>query len=84
MRTKMLNNYVLIEPIAEDKSKSGIIISANEKAPQKGKIIACSPEGSFSEGEIVIFAEYSDEGVEINGHKYGVVKEEDILARIED
>ena len=92
---KPLSNHVFIEPLEEEKTtKSGIVIpeTAKEK-PMKGKVMAVGP-GKYNEdgelipmsvkvGDIVLFKKYGPDEIEIDGKKYLVGDEEDILAIIE-
>lgn len=91
-----LSNRVFIEPIEEDKvTKSGIVLpdSAEKEKPIKGKIISVGP-GKFDEdgekripmsvkvGDIVLFKKYGPDEIEIDGKKYLVGDEDDVLAII--
>lgn len=80
----------------EDKTtKSGIVIpeTAEKEKPIKGKVLAVGP-GKMNEkgermpmsvkvGDLVLFKKYGPDEVEIDGKKYLVGEEEDILAIIE-
>ncbi len=78
----------------EQKTPSGIIIpdSAKEK-PQMGEVVAVG-EGKLlnngqivppkvKEGDVVIFGKYSGTEVELDGEKYLVMSEDEILAVVE-
>ncbi len=96
MNFKPLSNHVFIEPIEEEsKTKSGIVLpeTAEKEKPIKGKIIAVGP-GKLNEkgeripmsvkvGDIVLFKKYGPDEIEIEGKKYLVGDEDDILAIIE-
>ncbi|OGG38874.1 co-chaperone GroES [Candidatus Jorgensenbacteria bacterium GWA1_49_17] len=96
MNFKPLSNHVFIEPIEEEKkSKSGIVLpeTAEKEKPVKGKILAVGP-GKLSEkgertpmsvkiGDVVLFKKYGPDEVELDGKKYLVGDEDDILAIIE-
>ena len=84
---KPLADRVLIEPKeAEMKTASGIYIpdSAKEK-PQQGTVIAVGP-GKKDEpmevavGDTVIYGKYAGTEVSVDGKKYLIVKQSDILA----
>ena len=95
MNLKPLSNRVFIEPIEEETTtKSGIVIpeTAKEK-PLKGRIMAVGP-GKYNEdgelipmsvkvGDMVLFKKYGPDEIEVEGKKYLVGDEEDILAIIE-
>ena len=93
---KPLSNHVFLEPIEEDKTtKSGIVIpdTADKEKPMKGKVLAIGPgklndKGerilmSVKVGDIVLFKKYGPDEIEIDGKKYLVGDEDDILAIIE-
>ncbi|KKU31657.1 MAG: 10 kDa chaperonin [candidate division WWE3 bacterium GW2011_GWA1_46_21] len=93
---KPLADYVLIEPVEEETTlPSGIILpdTAKEK-PQKGKIIATGP-GKKDEhgktiameirvGQFVMYKKWGGTEVKADGKEYLLVKEEDLLATVED
>lgn len=93
MKLKPLGNRVFIEPLEEEKTtESGIVIpeTAEKERPQKGKVLAVGP-GKFDdkgqrvpvgvkEGDMVLFKKYGPDEIEIDGQKYLVADEEDILA----
>ena len=96
MKLKPLSNHIFIEPVAEDKlTKSGIVLpeTAEKEKPIKGKVLAVGP-GKFNEkgermpmsvkeGNIVLFKKYGPDEIEIDGKKYLVGEEDDILAILE-
>lgn len=84
---KPLADRVLVEPKeAETKTASGLYIpdTAKEK-PQEGKVIAAGP-GKKDEpmevkvGDEVIYSKYAGTEVTVEGKKYLIVKQSDILA----
>ncbi|HOF50191.1 MAG TPA: co-chaperone GroES [Candidatus Colwellbacteria bacterium] len=96
MNIKPLSNHIFLEPIEEEKAtESGIIIpdTADKEKPVKGKIIAVG-EGKLNDkgertpmsvkvGDTVLFKKYGPDEIEINGKKYLVGDEDDILAILE-
>ncbi len=95
MQIKPLSNRVFIEPVEEEKTtKSGILIPETaENKPVKGKVFAIG-NGKLNEkseripmsvkvGDIVLFKKYGPDEIEIEGKKYLVGDEEDILAILE-
>ncbi|HHN47222.1 MAG TPA: co-chaperone GroES [Planctomycetes bacterium] len=91
-----LDDRVLVKRIeAEEKTAGGIVLpdTAKEK-PQKGKVIAAGPGKLLESGERgamnvkvgdeVLFGKYSGSEVKISGEEYIIMRESDILARIED
>lgn len=93
MQFKPLSNHVFLEPSEEEKTtKSGILLpdTAEREKPIRGKIIAVGP-GKLNEkggrtpmsvkvGDIVLFKKYGPDEIEIDGKKYLVGDEDDILA----
>lgn len=84
---KPLADRVLVEPKeAETKTASGLYIpdTAKEK-PQEGKVIAAGP-GKKDEpmevkvGDEVLYGKYTGTEVTVEGKKYLIVKQSDILA----
>ena len=96
MNIKPLSNHIFLEPIEEEKTtKSGIVLpeTAEKEKPIKGKIVAVGP-GKLNEkseripmsvkaGDLVLFKKYGPDEIEIDGKKYLVGDEEDILAILE-
>ncbi len=95
MNFKPLSNRVFLEPMEEEKiTKSGIVLpdSAEKEKPIKGKVLATGP-GKLNEkgeriamsvkvGDMVLFKKYGPDEIEIDGKKYLVGDEDDILAII--
>ncbi|MCB0833858.1 MAG: co-chaperone GroES [Bacteroidetes bacterium] len=88
MKLKPLADRVIIEPMeAEEKTASGLIIpdSAKEK-PQVGKVLAVGPGKKKDEpmtvkdGDLVLYGKYSGTEVTVDGKKYLIMPESDILA----
>lgn len=90
MNIKPLADRVLIEPTAaEEVTMGGIIIpdSAKEK-PLKGKVLAVGngtkdEEMVLKEGDEVLYGKYSGTEIEIDGVKYLMMRQSDVLAKIE-
>lgn len=93
MNIKPLSNHIFLEPMEDEKTtKSGIVLpeTAEKEKPIKGKIVAVGP-GKLNEkgermpmsvevGNVVLFKKYGPDEIEIDGKKYLVGEEEDILA----
>ena len=91
MKLKPLADRVIVrQSEAEEKTPSGIVLpdTAKEK-PTKGKVVAVGP-GKFDEngkrmelgvreGDTVYYGKYSGTDVEINGEKFVILRESDIL-----
>ena len=96
MNLKPLSNHIFLEPLAEEKTtKSGIVIpdTAEKEKPIKGKVLAVGPGKLNEKGErvamsikicdMVLFKKYGPDEIEMDGKKYLVGDEDDILAIIE-
>ena len=97
MATKLrpLSDRVIVKQSeAEEKTKSGIVLpdTAKEK-PTKGKVVAVGP-GKLSDkgkrmeiglraGDTVYYGKYSGTDVEVDGDKYVILRETDVLGVLE-
>ena len=93
---KPLGNRVLIEMMdeKEKKTKSGIYIpeTVDKEKPDQGTVQAVGPGKKDDNGKIipmqvkvgdkVVFSKYSPDEIKIEGKKYFVVSEDNILAVI--
>ncbi len=88
------DRVVLKHLVAEETTKSGIILpgSAKEK-PQEAEVIAVGPGGvidgkevimQVKAGQRVIYSKYAGTDVKLDDEEYVVVKQSDILAVVED
>jgi chaperonin GroES len=95
MKLRPLDDGVVIKPTeAADKTAGGIFLpdTAKEK-PQIGKVIATGPGKLLDNGkrspmnvkknDEVLFPKYMGNDVEIDGEKYVILKEHDILGIVE-
>ncbi len=95
MKLKPLDDRTVIKQLeAEEKTAGGIILpdSAKEK-PQMGKVVAVGPgkltddgkrtKMTVKKGDKVIYAKYIGNDVEIDGDKYVILSEHDILGIVE-
>ena len=90
---KPLNDNILLEKLPSEKKVGSIILTKEEKAGNVATIVAVGPgktleSGKFvpttlKEGQRAIYREYSGTDYEEDGHKYILIKEEDILAVID-
>lgn len=90
MNIRPLADRVLVLPAeAEEKTIGGIIIpdTAKEK-PLKGEVIAVG-EGTADEkmilkkGDTILYGKYSGTELEIEGKKYLIMRQNDVLAVVE-
>lgn len=87
MNIKPLADRVLIEPApAEEKTIGGIIIpdTAKEK-PLQGKVLAVGngtkdEEMVVKEGDTVLYGKYAGTELEVEGTKYLIMRQSDVLA----
>lgn len=92
MNLKPLGDRLLVKPIEqEEKTASGIILpeTAKEK-PQEGEVLAVGPGGRKEDGsriemdvEVgnrVLYAKYAGTEVKMDGVKYLILRESDVLA----
>ena len=91
MNIKPLADRVLIQPTpAEEVTMAGIIIpdSAKEK-PLRGTVLAAGngtkdEEMIGKEGDKVLYGKYAGTEIELEGEKYLIMRQSDILAIIAD
>ena len=89
MNIQPLSDRVLIEPTAaEEVTASGIIIpdSAKEK-PLRGTVLAVGTgtkdeEMLLKAGDVVLFGKYAGSEIEIEGKKYLMMRQSDVLAKL--
>jgi chaperonin GroES len=89
-----LNDRVVVEPLAEEQTKSGIIIPDTAKArPTQGIVVEVGPgrrDGGtrvpldVQPGDRVLFGGYAGSEVRVEGEAYLILREDDILAVVED
>ena len=93
MNIKPLADRVVIKMLeAEETTKSGIILAGTAKEkPQIAEVVAVGPGGVVDGKEVtmqvkvkdhVLYSKYAGTEVELDGNKYIVVKQSDILAVI--
>ncbi len=93
---KPISDRVFLEPMEEDRmTKSGIVLpdSAEKERPVKGRVLAVgagklNDNGSRNPmsvkvGDVVLFKKYGPDELELEGKKYLVAEESDILAVLE-
>lgn len=91
-----LDDRVVIEPVEEDEKTTGGIFlpdTAKEK-PQKGRVVAAGPGKvldsgetapmSVAAGDIVLFAKYGGTEVQVDGKDLLIMRQSDLLAKIQD
>ena len=88
------DKVVLKQLVAEETTKSGIVLPGQAKEkPQQAEVIAVGPDGvvdgkevtmQVKVGDKVIFSKYSGTEVKLGEDEYIVVKQNDIVAIVED
>jgi chaperonin GroES len=94
MKLKPLGDRLLVRPVEEEETTaSGIVLpdTAKEK-PQKGKVLAVG-DGKLddgkripldvSEGDEVLYSKYGGTDITVDGEDLLVLRESDVLARVE-
>ncbi len=95
MAVRPLDDRVVIQPLeAEEKTQGGIVLpdSAKEK-PTKGKVVSVG-EGKLldsgkraemlvKKGDMVLYGKYAGTEITVGGKDYLILKETDILAKID-
>ena len=95
MNLKPLGNRLVVEPIEEEEMTAGGIVlpeTAKEK-PQKGKVISAGPgdrnekgdriQMDVKAGDTVLFAKYAGTEIKVDGKKFLILRESDVLAIID-
>ena len=87
------DRVVLKQLIAEETTKSGIVLPGqNKEKPQQAEVVAVGPGGcvdgkeikmEVKEGDQVIYSKYSGTDVKIDDEEFIIVKQSDILAVIQ-
>ena len=94
MNIKPLADRVVIKMVeAEETTKSGIILSGSAKEkPQIYEIVAVGPGGivdgkevkmELAVGDKVLMSKYAGTEVKLDGQEYTILRQSDILAKIE-
>lgn len=94
MTIKPLGDRVVIKRLeAEEKTKSGIVLTgAAKEKPQEAEIVAVGPgaiadgkrvEMEVKIGDKVLYSKYAGTEVKLDGEEYIILKQEDILAVVE-
>jgi chaperonin GroES len=96
MKVKPLQDRLVVKRLAEEeKTKGGIIIpDAAKEKPQEGKVIAVGPgkvtdngqrvTPEIKAGDKVLFGKYAGTEIKIDGEEHLILREDDVLAIIED
>src|ERR671925_1373238 len=96
MNVRPLHDRLIVQRLEESVPRAGAIIipdSAKEK-PQQGKVLAAglgkpNKEGKrvpldVKAGDTILFGKYSGQEIKLDGVEYLIMKEDDVLAIIEN
>ena len=91
--TPLFDRVVLKQLVAEETTKSGIVLPGQAKEkPQQAEVIAVGPGGvvdgkevtmQVKVGQTVIYSKYAGTEVKLEDETYIIVKQSDILAIVE-
>jgi len=95
MKLSPLTDRVVLKQLeAEETTKSGIILTASaQEKPQEAEVIAVGPGGIVDGKEVVIqvkvgkeviYLKYGGKEGKLEGQEYIIVRQNDILAVVED
>ena len=95
MKLVPLGDKIVLKQLeAEETTKSGIVLTGQAKEkPQEAEVIAVGPGGNIDGKEVVmqvktgdkvIYSKYAGTDVELDGEEYIIVKQNDILAIVEE
>ena len=96
MKVRPLHDRIIVKRIEEGEQKVGGIIipdTAKEK-PQQGKVIAAGTgkvkddgtrqQPDVKAGDLILFGKYSGQEIKLDGDEYLIMREDEVLAVIED
>jgi chaperonin GroES len=96
MKVKPLQDRLVVKRLEEEeKTKGGIIIpDAAKEKPQEGRVIAVGDGKTLESGQKaaltvkvgdkILFGKYSGTEIKIDGEEHLILREDDVLAVIED
>lgn len=95
MKLSPLADRVVLKQLeAEETTKSGIVLPGNaQEKPQQAEVIAVGPGGvvdgkevtmQVAVGDKVIYSKYAGTEVKLDGEEFIVVRQNDIVAKVED
>ncbi len=90
MTIKPLADRVLVLPTPAEEKVGGIIIpDAAKEKPQRGKVVAVGngtkdEEMVLKVGDVVLYGKYAGTELETGGEKYLMMRQNDVLAVVEE
>ena len=92
--TPLGDRVVLMQLVAVETTKSGIVLPGqNKEKPQQAEVVAVGPgcvvdgkeiKMEVKVGDTVIYSKYAGTNVKLGEEEYIVVKQNDVLAIVED
>ena len=95
MKIEPLDDRIVVEQMeAKEVTKGGIVLpdTAKEK-PQQGRVVAVGPgrmldtgeraKPAVKPGDVVVYAKYGGTEVEVDDKEYMILRESDVLAKVE-
>ena len=95
-KLRPLGDRLLVEPIDQEETFAGgtlVLPETAKEKPQHGKVIAAGPGTKNDQGERmpmdvqendrVLFAKYAGTEIKLDGNKYLIMRESDVLAIVE-
>ena len=90
MKLTPLNDRVVLKQlVAEETTKSGIVLPGqNKEKPQQAEVVAVGPgteevKMQVKVGEKVIYSKYAGTEVKLDGEEFIIVKQNDVIAVVE-
>ena len=95
MKLRPLQDKIVIKKLLEEvTTKGGLVLPGQDKEkPAQGEVIAVGPGGVIDDKEIkmevepgqkIVYSRYAGTEVELDGEKFTIIKQSDVLAVIED
>ena len=96
MKVKPLQDRILVKRIEEEeRTKGGIIMpDAAKEKPQEGKVVAVGDGKTLESGQKasltvkpgdkILFGKYSGTEIKVDGEEHLILREDDVLAIVED
>ena len=95
MKLVPLEDRIIVEAMSEEeKTKGGIYLpdTVDREKPEQGKVIAVGPGKTLESGkradmdvkvgDLIVFSKYGPDEVKLEGTKYLIIRQSDILAVI--
>jgi chaperonin GroES len=93
MNLKPLTDHLIVKPIKEETTKSGIVLpETGKERPEKGEVVAVGPgrildngtklEMTLKVGDRIMFKKYAPDEIKIDGEEYLILSESEVIAII--